>query len=85
MYSPIYEPVEKQLTDRTMFQNYMYNIAKQYDVTYLDYNKDCELSTNRLYDSSPGHLNLLGAEVFTTKLAHDIDSIGFLKGYNRCR
>ena len=31
------------------------------------------------YFAESTHLNLLGAEVFTTKLAHDIDSIGFLK------
>ena len=79
VYSPIYEPVEKQLTDREIFDEYMQNISKKYGITYLDYTKDIELNANKIYYSSPGHLNLLGAELFTTKLAHDIDSIGFLE------
>lgn len=79
VYSPIYETVEKQLTDRDIFDEYMTNISKQYNIVYLDYTKDVELRSNKIYYSSPGHMNLLGAEVFTTKLAHDIDSIGFLK------
>ena len=57
----------------------MTNISKQYDIVYLDYTKDVELRSNKIYYSSPGHMNLLGSELFTTKLAHDIDSIGFLK------
>lgn len=79
VYSPIYEPVEKQLTDREIFDEYMQNISKKYDITYLDYTKDIELNSNKIYYSSPGHLNLSGAELFTIKLAHDIDSIGFLE------
>lgn len=79
VYSPIYETVEKQLTDREIFEEYIRNVSEKLDVVYLDYTKDLELCSNKSYFSSPGHLNLLGAEVFTTKLAHDIDSLELLK------
>lgn len=79
VYSPIYEKVEKQLTDRETFEKYMHEVADKYNVVYLDYTKNLEFCSNKSYFSSPGHLNLLGAEVFTTKLAHDIDSLGLLK------
>ena len=79
VYSPIYENVEKQLIDRDIFEQYMNNVSKKYNISYLDYTKDSGFCSNKMYFSSPGHLNLLGAEVFTTKLAHDIDSLGLLK------
>lgn len=79
VYSPMYEVVEKQLIDRELFETYMHEVADKYNVVYLDYTKDLEFCSNKSYFSSPGHLNLLGAEVFTTKLAHDIDSLGLLK------
>lgn len=79
VYSPMYEPVEKQLIDRELFETYMHEVADKYNGVCLDYTKDLEFCSNKSYFSSPGHLNLLGAEVFTTKLAHDIDSLGLLK------
>ena len=79
VYSPMYEQVEKQLIDRELFEIYMHEVADKYNVVYLDYTKDLEFCSNKSYFSSPGHLNLLGAEVFTTKLAHDIDSLELLK------
>lgn len=79
VYSPMYTHVEKQITDRDIFATYMHEVADKYNVVYLDYTKDLEFCSNKSYFSSPGHLNLLGAEVFTTKLAHDIDSLGLLK------
>lgn len=79
VYSPMYEPVEKQLIDRELFETYMHEVADKYNVVCLDYTKDLEFCSNKSYFSSPGHLNLLGAEVFTTKLSHDIDSLGLLK------
>lgn len=79
VYSPMYACVEKQMTDRDVFETYMHDVSDKYDVVYLDYTKDLEFCSNKSYFSSPGHLNLLGAEVFTTKLAHDIDSLGLLK------
>lgn len=79
VYSPMYEVVEKQLIDRELFETYMHEVADKYNVVYLDYTKNLEFCSNKSYFSSPGHLNLLGAEVFTTKLAYDIDSLGLLK------
>ena len=79
VYSPMYTAVQEGLIDRYVFENYLNEVSTKYDVPYIDYTKDVELCSNPMYFSSPGHLNLLGAEVFTTKLAHDIDSLGLLK------
>lgn len=79
VYSPMYTAVQESLTDRDTFAYYINEVARKYNVPYIDYTKDIELCSNPMYFSSPGHLNLLGAEVFTTKLAHDIDSLGLLK------
>lgn len=47
------------------------------NIPKLDYS--LMFGSDTTYFAESTHLNLLGAEVFTTKLAHDIDSIGFLK------
>lgn len=47
------------------------------NVPKLDYSLMFDSDTTYFAEST--HLNLLGAEVFTTKLAHDIDSLGLLK------
>lgn len=57
------------------FWNLMDTIAP--DVPKLDYALMFESDT--MYFAESTHINSLGAELFTTKLAHDIDSLGFLK------
>jgi lysophospholipase L1-like esterase len=54
------------------------SIATEFNIPILDYSYDlmCD-DTTYFYNGT--HLNKLGAEVFTTKLAHDIDSLGLLK------
>jgi hypothetical protein len=47
------------------------------NVPILDYS--LMFGSDTTYFAESTHLNLVGAELFTTKLAHDIDSIGFLK------
>ena len=53
-------------------------IAVRFNIPILDYN-DIPLCYDTTYFYNGTHLNRIGAESFTIQLAHDIDSIGFLK------
>ena len=78
VYAPVYHEVRaKMINEQQMF--YMYDsIAKKFDIQILDYN-DIPMCYDTTYFYNGTHLNKVGAEMFSTKLAHDIDSIGFLK------
>ncbi|MDR0559462.1 MAG: hypothetical protein LBG92_04790 [Prevotellaceae bacterium] len=60
-----------------MFMKYD-SIAKKYDIPVLNYTYDA-LSYDTAYFYNASHLNKRGSEIFTTKLARDIDSLGLLK------
>lgn len=79
VYSPMYESLTEQLTDKNAFDAYMNSVSERLGIIYLDYTSNHELCSNSTYYSSPGHLNLKGAQAFSTKLAYDIDSIGLLR------
>lgn len=76
--SPMLPTAEQYSLARKKFDNYIQNISCEFGVSYLDYTIDQDFCTNISYFSNPSHLNLFGAKVFTTKLAHDIDSLGLL-------
>lgn len=46
--------------------------AKEYNIPYLDYSTDSALSLNSDYYYNSYHLNKLGAELFSRKLAQDL-------------
>lgn len=78
VYAPIYYVArEKMVNEQQMFEMYD-SIASKFDIPILDYN-DIPMCYDTTYFYNATHLNKTGAELFTTKLAHDIDSIGFLK------
>lgn len=78
VYAPIYfEAREKMVNEEEMFEMYD-SIAKKFDIPILDYN-DIPMCYDTTYFYNATHLNRIGAELFTTKLAHDIDSLGLLK------
>jgi hypothetical protein len=54
------------------------SIAKKYDIPILNYTYD-SLSYDTVYFWNAMHLNKTGAEFFSVKLAHDIDSLGIMK------
>lgn len=77
VYAPSYHKVkEKFINYNEMFVMYE-SIAKQYNIPILDYTCD-SMCYDSIYFYNATHLNKAGAELFTTKLAHDIDSIGFI-------
>ena len=78
VYAPIYfEARKKMVNEQQMFEMYD-TIAKRFDIPILDYN-DIPMCYDTTYFYNATHLNRIGAELFTTKLAHDIDSLGLLK------
>lgn len=78
VYAPIYVGVrEKMVNEEQMFAMYD-SIAEKFDIPILDYN-DIPMCYDTTYFYNATHLNRIGAELFTTKLAHDIDSLGLLK------
>lgn len=78
VYAPVYHVArEKMINEQQMFEMYD-SIASKFDIPILDYN-DIPMCYDTAYFYNATHLNKTGAELFTTKLALDIDSIGFLK------
>ena len=78
VYAPIYHEVrEKMVNEKKMYEMYD-TIAQCFNIPILDYN-DISMCYDTTYFYNGTHLNKLGAEVFTTKLAHDIDSLRLLK------
>ena len=54
------------------------SIARKYDIPILDYNYD-PISYDTAYFYNAMHSNKKGAELFSVKLTHDIDSLGILR------
>ena len=78
VYAPIYHEVRtKMINEKKMYEMYD-SIAKRFDIPILDYN-DIPMCYDTTYFYNATHLNKAGAELFTTKLARDIDSLGILK------
>ena len=78
VYAPIYSGVNfKCCNINEMYKMYQ-DIAKKFDIPILDYS-DIPMCYDTAYFYNATHLNRTGAELFTIKLAHDIDSLGLLK------
>ncbi len=52
-------------------------IAEQYNILFLDYSK-IPLSRDTSYFYNATHMNRKGAELFSTQLANDLDSLGII-------
>jgi hypothetical protein len=53
------------------------SIAKRHNIPFLDYTED-PICYDTLYFYNAMHLNAHGADIFSTKLAHDLDSLGLI-------
>jgi hypothetical protein len=54
------------------------SIAKKHDIPVLNYTYDA-ISYDTCFFYNASHLNKVGAEIFTRKLASDLDSLGIIK------
>lgn len=78
VYSPMYHGVVDKCSNIDRMYFLFDSIAGLYDIPILNYlEKPLCYDTTYFYNAM--HLNRIGAELFTTQLAHDIDSIGFIK------
>lgn len=78
VYAPMFHTILKNSPDIQKMYDMYGNIANQYNIAILDYNTEIMCQDSTLFYNKM-HLNQTGSELFTKKLAHDIDSIGFLK------
>ena len=74
VYAPVYYKVVEKMTNKDeMYQMYQ-DLASQFDIPILDYT-DMSICYDTTYFYNGTHLNRTGAEIFTTKLAQDLDSL----------
>lgn len=76
VHSPIYSRYWDKFPDSADMWNLYREFAGKYDIPLLNYTNDpmCD-DTSYFYNAR--HLNRMGAEMFTHKLAHDLDSMGY--------
>lgn len=76
VHSPIYSKYWDKFPDSADMWNLYREFADKYDIPLLNYTNDpmCD-DTSYFYNAR--HLNRVGAEMFTRKLAHDLDSMGY--------
>ena len=78
VFAPIYHEVLEKCSEREVIYRMYDSIACEFHIPILDYS-DIPMCYDTAYFYNATHLNKQGAELFTTKLAHDIDSLGLLK------
>lgn len=76
--SPIYIGVTERTENIQDYYAFRKHFSEKYDIPVLDYLYD-SLCYDTAYFYNASHLNKTGAELFTAKLCHDIDSLGLLR------
>jgi hypothetical protein len=78
----VYAPIYRGVTDKIQNIQGMYamydSFAVKYNIPILDYNY-WSICSDTSYFYNAMHLNKQGAELFTRRLAHDLDSLGIIK------
>lgn len=74
VYSPIYHGVIDKCPNMNKMYNMYDSIASKYDIPILNY-FEMPICYDTTYFYNAIHLNRIGAEIFTTHLAQDVDSI----------
>lgn len=77
VYAPIYKDIINNLCAQDSVLAIYQTIAKKYNFPLLNYSQDM-LCNDTLYFYNGNHLNTLGAELFTRKLVHAIDSLNLV-------
>ena len=72
--SPFYIGGTRKMADSTGMHDMFARLADDYGLPYLDYTYD-DLSYDTAYFYNTMHLNLTGANLFSEKVARDIDSV----------
>lgn len=76
--SPIYIGATEKTVNLSEFYDFRDHFSEKYSIPVLDYIYD-SLCYDTAYFYNATHLNKTGAELFTIKLCHDLDSLGILQ------
>jgi hypothetical protein len=76
--SPIYSGITAKTVNLSEFYDFRNYFSEKYDIPVLDYISDT-LCSDTAYFYNATHLNKTGAELFTTKLCHDLESLGIIR------
>lgn len=79
--SPIYKPLQQKITNKENFNSLCDSIADFTNSILLDY-WDINISVDSTYFYNPSHLNAQGSNYFSTRIAHDLDSIFHTRVYD---
>lgn len=77
-YAPIYIGFTNKVENLDEFFACYKSYAERYDIPILDYTYQ-ELCMDTAYFYNASHLNRVGAEIFSTQLAHDLDSLNLIE------
>jgi hypothetical protein len=78
VYAPMYSELKNYLEYHESVMQIYDSIAKKYNIQILDYTNMSICSDSTCFYNAT-HLNKKGAELFTTKFVHDIDSLKLIK------
>ena len=78
VFAPLYQDVLHTVINSEEIHSIYYDLSEKYKIPILDY-ANCWLSQDTTFFINATHLNKTGAELFTTKLCHDLDSLGILQ------
>ena len=78
VYAPVYIGAADIIKNIEEMRQMYESIAVKYDIPILDYYTYDSISYDIDYFYNANHMNRKGAELFSTKLAHDIDSLGII-------
>ena len=76
--APLYTDIHSVVLNMDEIHRIYYDLADQFDIPILDYS-DCFLSQDTTCFYNATHLNKKGSELFTLRLAHDLDSLGIIR------
>lgn len=77
IHSPFYRDGFVKIRDHDEMLNLFRSIATKNKVPFLDYTQDPLCNDTSFYYNAM-HLNAKGADLFSAKLAHDLDSLGLI-------
>jgi len=78
VYAPIYYELKNYLQNHETILQIYRGLAEKHNALLLNYT-DLSICLDSMYFMDTSHLNKAGVEIFSTKFAHDIDSLGILK------
>jgi len=71
VFSPVYKDGQSFIENFESKKKYFAELAKKYDLPFLDYTSDT-LCSDKNYFFNSMHLNYVGANIFSKHLAHDV-------------